>query len=191
VETMHFGESCRLLLLDGELLHAVRRRGLRVRGDGQRAVRELLPAGLTADRTVRHTLEQQDRSLDHVPGDGEELLVRSLPLELNESREPRTVYDESITEVVHPELVEAARSIAAAFGTRFAGVDFVTCDPRLPLTGAAVFLELNTTPGIHHHDIEPSRRPLPVAVRVLSSLLCVSTQRPVFGTTQESGKEKP
>lgn len=175
VESMHFGESCRLLMLDGDLLHAVRRKGLRVNGDGRRTLRELLPPALSADATVLGTLAARGLGLDHVAREGEEVLVRSLPATTHGSRELRTEYDEEITDRVHPDLISAARSIAERFGSRFAGVDFVTPDPTRPLTSCGgVFLELNTTPGIHHHDTAGDR-PLPVAVRVLSRLLSVSS----------------
>ena len=81
-------------------------------------------------------------------------------------------------------------SVAGAFGVRFAGVDFVTPDPAAPVSAGGAFIELNTTPGIHHHDVEPRVRPLPAAVRVLSSLLKVSPAR-VVPDTRESGKETP
>jgi D-alanine-D-alanine ligase-like ATP-grasp enzyme len=91
---------------------------------------------------------------------------------LTDPREPRAEYDEAITDRLHPELIEVSRKIATAFGARLAGVDFVLRDPHAPLAGNGVFLELNATPGIHHHDTE-NLSPLPVAVSVLSKLLCV------------------
>jgi len=172
VESMHFGESYRLLMLDGELLHAVRRRGLRVVGDGRSTVEQLLPRGAALDRTALATLAGSVADRSTVPAEGDELLVRSIPPRLQSNRELRTEYDEAVTDRLHPELVEAARLIAAGFGSRFAGVDFVTPDPEKSLSACGgVFLELNTTPGIHHHDVEPKVRPLPVAVRVLTTLL--------------------
>jgi glutathione synthase/RimK-type ligase-like ATP-grasp enzyme len=55
-------------------------------------------------------------------------------------------------------------------GSRFAGVDLLTNDPSVPLTeSGGVFLELNTTPSIHHHAI--GTRSESVAVRVLQYLL--------------------
>jgi cyanophycin synthetase len=53
-------------------------------------------------------------------------------------------------------------------GSRFAGVDILTNDPSVPLAKSrGVFLELNTTPGIHHHYIAPEGGSPPVAVAVL------------------------
>jgi len=56
-------ESCRLLYLDDALVHAVRRRGIRVTGDGQAPVGTLLERiGVgreRGDRITRHTLAAQ------------------------------------------------------------------------------------------------------------------------------------
>ena len=171
VESMHFGESYRLLLLDGKLLHAVRRRGVRVVGDGSRTVGSLIPTEARRDRTLDATLAGQGMDADTVLEEGQELLVRSLPAPLASNRELRTEYDETITEQLDPSIIEAARRVASGFGSRFAGVDFVTPDPGQMLAACGgVFLELNTTPGIHHHDTD-GQRPLAVAVEVMKTLL--------------------
>lgn len=186
VERMVFGESCRLLFLDGHLLHAVRRRGVRLTGDGRSTVRQLLDgtgqASLSADETTRRTLAAQELSPESVPASGREFLARSLPAAATKHRELRTVYDEPITPLVSAELVSEARRIAEAIGSRFAGVDLITTDPAVSLAeGGGVFIEVNTTPGIHHHDIDRHADPDgTVAVRVLKRLL--QTESPKTAT---------
>ena len=99
---------------------------------------------------------------------GKEVLVCSLPPRETRSQELRTEYDERVTGEICDEVLEAARRVVQQLGVRFAGVDLLLTDPKQPLTvGSGVFLELNTTPGIHHHYIEPPIDP-PVAVRVLN-----------------------
>lgn len=157
VERQVPGESYRLLFLEGNMIHAVRRRGTRLRGDGVRTVRELAAeAGVgRLDRLVDLTLRAQDLAPDSVPPEGASVLLSGLPSGERRTRELRTVYDQDVTGLICPELVEEIRPLAARVGTSFAGVDLVTVDPSRPLreTGGA-FLEINTTPGIHHHDVE-------------------------------------
>lgn len=174
IESMIPAESVRLLFLDGQLVHAVRRRGVRVTGDGRKSVRTLLDdVGAPSDRATLLTLAAQDMTLEHVPGAGEELVARCLPADTAGSRELRTIYNETITPLVAPALVEQASRVVRALGSRFAGVDLMTNDPTRPLeaTGGA-FLEINTTPGLHHHyqDAEELRTH-PVAMAVLDALL--------------------
>ncbi len=63
--------------------------------------------------------------------------------------------------------------LVRALGSRFAGVDLLTNDPTVPLAESrGVFVEINTTPGLHHHYItaEDHERH-PVAARILDRLL--------------------
>jgi phosphosulfolactate synthase len=177
LERMVPGESCRLLYLDGELIHAVRRRGVRVVGDGTASVAEHLRAAglarLLDDPLAARTLAAQGSSPGHVPERGHEVLVRGIPLVPRSGRELRTVYDETVTALVHPETAAALARVVAEVGSRFAGVDLVTTDPSLPLSrGGGAFIEINTTPGIHHHALPWDEEGThDVAVRVLRRLL--------------------
>lgn len=183
VEAMVPAESCRLLFLDGQLLHAVRRRGVRVTGDGRTSLGALMDRhGVRAWRTdplIRETLAAQRLAPTGVPGAGREIVVRCLPAAEAGTEELRTVYDESITGLVHPALREQLAAVVRALGSRFAGVDVLTNDPAAPLReSGGVFLEINTTPGIHHHYTTPEdRRTHPVAVQVLEYLLTAHTHR--------------
>lgn len=174
VEAMVPAESCRLLYLDGELIHAVRRRGARVMGDGRSSIGELLARDglqrLGADRASVCTLEAQGLSLESRPDAGKELVVRYLPASERVTRELRTVYNECITDLVCPALARSFIPLVREVGTRFAGIDVLTNDPAVPLAeSGGVFLELNTTPGLHHHYID-GEGPA-VATRVLRYLL--------------------
>jgi len=74
VERMIFGETCRLLWLDGELIHAVRQRGVRVTGDGRSTIAQLLKqpgsGSVPFDLTTQMTLQVQGLSPETVPEDG-------------------------------------------------------------------------------------------------------------------------
>jgi len=175
VQDMVAGESCRLLLLQGRCLSAVRRRGVRVQGDGRSTLRELLSrAGVERvadDEVVRLTLEGQGASLADVPPSGLEILGRHLPAGMGIMPEPRTEYDESVDTIIHPDTVAAFRKVVEELGCTFASVDFVSFDVRKPLSeGGGQFIEVNTTPGIHHHCL-PTTGGTAVARSVLAALL--------------------
>lgn len=179
VEAMIAAEACRLLYLDGELIHAVRRRGVRVVGDGRASIRELLArqrlGHLCADRATLSTLRRQRLSLETRPRAGEERVVRHLPAATKLTEELRTVYDEAITPLVCPATARTAARVVRELGSRFAGVDLMTNDPSAPLAeSGGVFLEINTTPGLHHHYVDPEER-CPAAVPVLRYLLAGGT----------------
>ncbi len=177
VERMIFGETCRLLWLGGELIHAVRRRGVRITGDGRSTIAQLLgqqsPGQVPFDLTAQMTLEAQGLSRDSVPENGREILVRSLPAGESASHELRTVYNETITNLISPAMIEEIRPLLAAMENEIAGVDIVTNNPSVSLKqSGGVMLEVNPGPGIHHHYIgAQDRGPSAVAVKVLKHLL--------------------
>jgi len=172
---MVFGESYRLLYLDGKFLHAVRRRGVHVVGDGGTDVRGLLERdgvfSLERDRDSLLTLHAQRLEHGSVPFAGRDVLARSLPARLRGTRELRTEYDEDVTDLICDSIQHESGEVVAQIGTRLAGVDLILCDATLPLAeGGGAFIELNGTPGIHHHYVD-DQRGVPVAIPVLARLL--------------------
>lgn len=172
VQQMIFGESCRLLILGGECIDAIRRRGVRVVADGRSTVANLLSTrdkNLQRDQVTRFTLSQQNLDLQGVPTTGE-VLLRAFPPDKNETIELRTVYTERIRGNVDATLIAQAEDLASAIHSTFAGVDFIASDPSRGAT--AFFLEVNTTPGIHHHySLAGEKLAEPIAATVLRRLL--------------------
>ena len=182
IERQHEGDVYRLLLLDGELLDAVRRRPPHVVGDGRSSIRELIaaenerrlaafPSGgmwlLRADLDCVVALRAQGLNLRAVPAAGALVRVK------NVTNQNRVDDNESVRDAIGPGLAEDAARAARAVGIRLAGVDVVTPDAGRPLRDAGgVVLEVNGRPGFHHHYLvanpEPSSR---VAIPVLRKLL--------------------
>ena len=156
VEQHVAGECYRLLYLNRRLVRASRRSGIRVVGDGELSLRQLLdrdlPKSWRVDRDVQLTLRSQRLQIDEVPPAGREVLVRSSPATVERGSEVRTVYTEDVTHLVGREIAEECRTAATAIGSEFCGVDVITTDPARSLgeTGGVVD-EINTTPGLHHH----------------------------------------
>lgn len=185
IEAMAVGETCRLLYLGGRFIHAVRRRGVRVTGDGATTVVQLLhTAGLQAvarDPMAALTLAAAGLTLHSVPAAGASVLVRGVPAVPRATTELRTIYDQTVTRECAPALVNQVAKVVQAIGSGFAGVDIVATSLATQLGGSVgTLLELNTTPGIHHHYVTPDDHAHPIATRVLAHLLGI--EDPLGGT---------
>lgn len=183
IEPMIPGECYRLLVLNGEVVHATCRRGLRMVGDGKSTVSELIQSenrrrkenpmlDVAIDRDLIFTLSYQDLSMQAVLPDGKMFLVKSVNDPQRNFIEVRTVYNETVTDIVCDSLKEDAIQAAKILGSTFAGVDFITVDASVPLaiSGGSIN-EVNTTPGMHHHYDKDAEAYPKVAVKVLKYLL--------------------
>ncbi len=175
IEPMIAGECYRILVLKGEVIHAVCRRGLRLQGNGTASVNELIQAadaGTSINRDCLFTLEAQGLDLTSVPQQDHTFLVKSLPDSRDNRAEVRTVYDADVTSEISTSLREDALRAAEILGCEFVGVDFITMDCAVSLEEGGGFInELNTTPGLHHHCNLDDERFSTVALRVISPLL--------------------
>ena len=183
VEAMIPGESYRLLVLEGKVIHAVCRRGMRLQGDGASTVRQLLQAAnkprraarlppVRVDRDCLFTLAAQDMTLDSRPEAGQTLLAKSIPGRTRKYAELRTVYTHPASDLISESIRRDAEEAARIIGSDFLGVDVITLDPSVPLAqSGGVINEVNTTPALHHH-YDPSQQARPeVALKVMEALL--------------------
>ena len=189
LESLVPGECYRLLVLNGKMIHAVRRRGIRAKGDGRSTLWQLIEKEnelrknvkahngrhlIGKDRDLEATLLSQGFSIDSVAESGHNFLIKSFDCPSTENVEVRTIYDEVVTDLICPEMSRASELVAGLLNSRFAGIDVITLDPNLPLqvTGGVVN-EINTNPGLHHHYL-PYREGEDPAVSVLKQLLQIS-----------------
>jgi D-alanine-D-alanine ligase-like ATP-grasp enzyme len=183
IEAQIPGESYRLLILEGKMVHAVCRRGPRLKGDGVSPVRRLIEAensrlrgsghsGLDLDRDCLFTLANQSLSPDSIAAEGKEFLVKSVNDTARKYSEVRTVYNETVTDLVCESLRKDAECAARLVGSDFLGVDVITTDPAVPLhRSGGVINEVNTTPALHHHYDLPLARYPEAALHVVRALL--------------------
>ena len=193
LEDLVSGECYRLLVLNGKMIHAVRRRGARVRGDGRSTIAELVKkeneqrsanrpsdhgGPITFNRDMAATLACQGYSPESVPRVGREVLVQSHDRAGARHAEVRTIYNEVVTDLICPELRHQAERAACILHSRFAGVDVITTDPSVPLEkSGGVISEINSNPGLHHHYLSSTHDTLDPAddlqatLAVLTSLL--------------------
>lgn len=186
IERQVAGDVYRLLYLDGELLDVVRRLPPRVTGDGRSTVHQLIeaenqrriallnesgPPLVRPDLDCALTLARAGLSLASVPRAGVAVSVGTLTSQ-NGPNDNETVP----TNILAPPLIADARRAVEVVGLRLAGVDVVTSDPTRSLrdTGGVV-LEINGTPGLHHHyNVADPDTATPVAVPVLRGALRIA-----------------
>jgi D-alanine-D-alanine ligase-like ATP-grasp enzyme len=189
IERMVPGESYRLLVLDGTMIHASRRSGLRIEGDGSTTIRTLLermdgtesaPSGIrryrfsVPGRDIEDVLGNQGLTLDDVPEKGRTVLVSGRGISVDRNAEVTTTYDEDVTNRIGPDMKRQAEQAACIIGSRFAGVDIITTDPSVPLRQSGGMInEVNTTPGLHNHYrlARSHDENVPPAIPVLKYLL--------------------
>ncbi len=162
IEQQIAGTDYRLLVVDGKLVAAARRRAAQVLGDGRQTVRELIAeenerrearggyahwlVPLVLDDDSLAVLARQDLTPDVVPTQGQAVRLRSAG-NISQGGLP-----EDVTELVHPETVATAVRAARVIGLDIAGVDVLTTDIGRPLaeTGGAV-IEVNHYPNLRPH----------------------------------------
>ena len=182
IEPLVPGESYRVLVLNGKVVHAVCRRGPRLRGDGISSIAELINTEnvrkkdrgefiLDIDDDCLFTLGYQNLCLESVPEKDRIFLVKSVNDPKRKRVEVRTTYNTAVTDLLCSSLREDAESAARILRSDFVGVDLITTDPTVPLEkSGGVISEVNTTPGLHHHydsHIEKFPRAAVEAVTVL------------------------
>ncbi|MFV1992855.1 MAG: hypothetical protein ACC635_03045 [Acidiferrobacterales bacterium] len=166
IERLVPGEVYRLLFLNGEMLHASRRNGMKITGDGRSTLVQLFDKEnerrkqgseggrqvVGKDRDYEATLEAQNLEECSVLVEGQTVLVKSVDAPLFDNEEIRTVYDENATNDICESIRESSRLACEAVRSEFTGVDIITMDPTVPLAvSGGVIGEINTTPGLHHH----------------------------------------
>lgn len=161
IEEFIEGENIRLLVLDDQLLSAVRRVPAYVTGDGTNSIRKLINMTNTERENSRayprlwpisknsdlfNTLNQQHLSLNHVPKKNEPIYVKTV------CNGHQGGIVEEVTRTVHPDFVQMSVQALRHCKVAFGGVDFITADISKPFREAGgVINEINTTPSFYGH----------------------------------------
>ena len=156
------GEDHRLLVIDGRLVAAARRRPAHVTGDGQSTLAQLVDAEnrdprrgighenlltqIHLDAQSQRLIEQQGQTLDSVVARDEIVWLKSTA---NLST-GGTATD--ITDDVHPEVTYVAERIARLIGLDIIGIDLLAETLSQPLDEqSAAVVEVNAGPGFRMH----------------------------------------
>jgi len=160
VEACFEGEDLRLVVIGGKVVAAAVRRPPCVLGDGRKTLRELIEqqsrrraaatggeSTIPIDEETRRCLASSGRTLEAVPAEGEEVLVRKTA----NLHTGGTIHD--VTDIVHPKLVDAARRASRAIDIPVTGIDLMVKSPSEP---DHVFIEANERPGLANHEPQPT-----------------------------------
>jgi D-alanine-D-alanine ligase-like ATP-grasp enzyme len=157
VQRAYGGVDHRIIVLDGRVLRAFERRPLSVTGDGASTVTGLLEAlqrSFEADgRDTELALDDPriDASLARASLDRSTVLGegRVLPL-LDVANLSTGGVAVDVTREIHPTFADLAIRVARDFDLRFAGVDILAEDVRVPADDYTI-LEINSAPGLDYY----------------------------------------
>ena len=159
VEAHVQGEDHRLMVINGQMVAAIRREPSFVVGDGRNSVAALV-AHLNASRSknmvrsrylrpipmdevLRQHLATQLLTLTDVPAPGQRVTLRS-----NANLSTGGMCTD-VTALCHPQVRAMAELLASTSGLATIGIDYLTTDIARPSTETGgVFIEMNTTPGL-------------------------------------------
>lgn len=179
VQRQHQGDDCRVTVVDGVCVAAVRRTPPKVIGDGQRTLEQLI-AALNADPKRSKEAQAQLRPIDlddvrrfvgsdaltAIPTAGEEVALLGTA---NLSKGGET---EDITDSIHSSYKEAAVRIAEAAGLGVCGADFLTPDCTQPLTSeTGILMEINAAIGLRLHHMPTKGEPRNVAAAIFDAFV--------------------
>ncbi len=175
LEAFFDGHDLRLVVIDYRLVAAAMRRPPSVVGDGQSDIRSLIEkqsrrraaatggeSKIPVDADTVRCLAEKNYTLDDVPPQGEEIVVRKTA----NLHTGGSIHD--VTAQVHPKLVDAAIKAARAIEIPVVGIDLMVRSPGEP---DYVFIEANERPGLANHE------PQPTAERFVDLLFPMSGQK--------------
>ncbi len=184
------GMDLRLVVINFRVVAAAIRKPPVIAGNGRSTVRDLIKvqsrrreaatdgeSSIPLDQETERTVCAQGYDLDSILEDGEELVVRKTA----NLHTGGTIHD--VTDIVHPDLVDAAIKAARAIDIPVTGIDFMV---KSASGSEYAFVEANERPGLANHE------PQPTAERFIDLLF--STQHACFCQTSKpkavSGKRK-
>lgn len=157
VEKHIYGEDYRIFVVGGKVFSATHRKRASVVGDGSSTVQQLIdnknavraahPSLLDylipVDPAALDALEASGRAIEDVPGEGEEVVLRSIS---NLAAGGDSI---DVTDHLHPTLGQVAQNAVAAIpGVEYAGVDIIASSIEDPASaGSHVVSEVEFSPA--------------------------------------------
>lgn len=178
IQQRHRGDDCRVTVVDGVCVAAVRRTPPAVIGNGMHTIRELI-AKLNADPRRRKDTQAPLRpiaiddarrylgesQLEAVPANGQRTAV------LGTANVSKGGESEDITDELHETYKAAAIQLAKVLGLGVCGIDFLIADISRPLSaGRGVLIEINCAIGLRLHHLPTKGKPRDVAGAILDAL---------------------
>ncbi len=201
VEKFAVGRDHRALVVNGKLVACAERVPAHVIGDGSHSVRELVDIAnadprrgighrniltkLIVDEETEHFLRDNGLSCDHVPAEGERVVLRPTA---NLSTGGTSI---DRTDEMHPENIMACETAANIIGLDIAGIDIISADISVPFReNGGVIIEVNAAPGIRMHTHPTEGTPRNVGAAIIDMLYPPGSTAdiPVLAVTGTNGK---
>ncbi len=160
IEEFVEGTDLRLIVINYEMVAAAIRKPPEIIGDGKLNIDDLIKkqsrrrsaatygeSTIPIDKETYNCIESQGFSMDHVPNNGEVVMVRRAA----NLHTGGTIHD--VTAKLHPELKKAAILTAKTIKIPVVGVDFMVSSPEEP---EYYFIEANERPGLANHEPQPT-----------------------------------
>ncbi|MCB1840891.1 MAG: N-acetylglutaminylglutamine synthetase [Alphaproteobacteria bacterium] len=160
LEEMVEGQDLRIIVVNHEVVAAAIRRPPTVVGDGEHSILDLIKkqsrrrkhatkgeSKIPLDEELRRTIHNAGYVLDDILPKGEELQVRKAA----NLHVGGTIHD--VTDQLHPDLIEAAKTAAHVLDIPVSGLDFIVSSPSEP---DYVIIEANERPGLANHEPQPT-----------------------------------
>ena len=160
LERMVEGQDLRIIVIDYKVIAAAIRKPPVVVGDGTHTVLELVKkqsrrreqatqgeSKIPIDEELKRTVHNAGFGLD-------EVLPKDVTLQVRKAANLHTggtIHD--VTDILHPKLVQAAKSAALALDIPVTGLDFIVESPAKP---DYVIIEANERPGLANHEPQPT-----------------------------------
>jgi cyanophycin synthetase len=161
VEEFVEGENIRLLILEDQLLSAVKRIPAYVTGDGRSTIKKLIKKTnqsrlsstsppklwpIRINNDLHLSLQRQELSLNSVIPEDKKVFVKTLC----NGHQGGVV--EEVTNITHPDYIELSIQALTLCKVKFGGVDFITPDISQPfIKSGGCINEINTTPSFYGH----------------------------------------
>ncbi len=183
VEQMVKGEDLRLIVIGYRLVAAAVRKPARIVGDGQSTIRKLIERqsrrreAATGGESCIPFDSETERCITRAGYDYETVLDEGVELDVRKTANLHTggtIHD--VTDIVHPQVVDAAVRVARAIQIPVVGIDFLVKSPSDP---EYHFVEANERPGLANHEPQPTAerfidllfpQSIPAAARALRAM---------------------
>jgi GNAT-family acetyltransferase (TIGR03103 family) len=154
------GQDLRIVVIGYKVVAAAIRRPAEVVGNGESTIASLIErqsarraaatggeSKIPVDEETVRCLAEQGLTLESVPENGRQIAVRKTA----NLHTGGTIHD--VTEILHPDLRDAAETAARALRIPVVGLDFLVKSPDSP---EYVVIEANERPGLANHEPQPT-----------------------------------
>lgn len=169
------GEDYRLLVLNHQVIAAIKRRPPQVTGDGKKTISQLIREKnqkrrihhlIKIDNEAKRVLKKKNYQLDSILPRGKTVVLRA-----NANWSTGGTVQTIKPEKFHPTIIQTALKASRILTLNLAAIDFILQDPQRPIQNNGIILEVNANPGIGIFHQPASGAPQKVSQQLLKAML--------------------